>query len=694
MSKAIVIVESPAKAKTIEKFLGRKYSVVASMGHVRDLPKSQLGVDIERGFEPRYITIRGKGPVIKKIRDSLKKASGVFLATDPDREGEAISWHLAQLLDLDPRRPLRITFNEITKTAIERAVREPRPIDERLVDAQQARRVLDRLVGYKLSPLLWRKVRGGLSAGRVQSVAVRLIVDREAEIEAFVPQEYWTLDALLRTAAGGATFSARYLGVGDEKRELPDRTAVEEILRQVEGAAFRVVSVQKRERHRNPAPAFTTSTLQQEASRKLGFTAQRTMRIAQQLYEGLEVPGEGLVGLVTYIRTDSTRISQEAQAEAQEYIRGQWGEAYSQRRAGGGGAQDAHEAIRPTRTARHPDAVKASLTRDQYRLYRLIWERFVASQMAPAVYDAVSVDIDAGGHRFRATGSTLKFAGFMVLYTEGRDEDGGEEGDTRLPELAQGQPLELVELRPEQHFTQPPPRYTEAMLVRALEEKGIGRPSTYAPIIETIQQRGYVYREDKRFRPTELGIVVTGLLKEYFPEVVDVEFTAAMEANLDKIEAGEADWREVVAGFYQRFAEELDKAEDSIGRVELTPEVTDETCDKCGRPMVVKHGRFGPFLACSGYPECQNTRPIVEKVGVACPECGGDLVQRRSRKGRVFYGCANYPKCTFVLWDKPTGQACPACGSLLVEKRARGGGRYVACSRKECSARVTAGARS
>ncbi|MBE3590249.1 MAG: type I DNA topoisomerase [Firmicutes bacterium] len=694
MSKAIVIVESPAKAKTIEKFLGRKFSVVASMGHVRDLPKSQLGVDIEHGFEPRYITIRGKGPVIKKIRDGLKKASGVFLATDPDREGEAISWHLTQLLDLDPSQPLRITFNEITKTAVERAVKEPRPIDERLVDAQQARRVLDRLVGYKLSPLLWRKVRGGLSAGRVQSVAVRLVVDREREIEAFVPQEYWTIDALLRAAAGAAPFPARYVGEGEEKRDLPDRAAVDEVLRRVEGASFRVVAVQRKERHRNPAPAFTTSTLQQEASRKLGFTAQRTMRVAQQLYEGLEVPGEGPVGLVTYIRTDSTRISQEAQAEAQAYIRSQWGEAFSQRRAGGGGAQDAHEAIRPTRAARHPETLKASLTRDQYRLYRLIWERFVASQMAPAVYDAVAVDIEAAGHRFRATGSTLKFPGFMVLYTEGRDEENGEEGEARLPELVEGQELELVELKPEQHFTQPPPRYTEAMLIRALEEKGIGRPSTYAPIIETIQERGYVRKEEKRFRPTELGVVVTDLLKEFFPEVVDVEFTAAMEADLDKIEAGEADWREVVAGFYQRFAAELDRAEDSIGRVELTPEVTDEKCEKCGRPMVVKHGRFGPFLACSGYPECQNTRPLLQKIGVACPVCGGDLVQRQSRKGRVFYGCTNYPRCTFVVWDKPTGEKCPTCGSLLVEKRARGGGRYKACSNRECSARVTVGSQT
>ncbi|MBX6350802.1 MAG: type I DNA topoisomerase [Clostridia bacterium] len=687
MARSLVIVESPAKARTIEKFLGRRFAVLASMGHVRDLPKSRLGIDVERGFEPRYITIRGKGPVIARIRDEVRKAREVLLATDPDREGEAISWHLAELLGLPADAPCRIAFHEVTARAVEAAVRNPRPIDMRLVDAQKARRVLDRLVGYKLSPLLWRKVRGGLSAGRVQSVAVRLVVDREAEIQAFQPEEYWTLEADLLAEAGGLPFVARYVGPGG-KRPLPDRAAVDRVLDRLAGGRFQVVSVQAKERRRTPPPPFTTSTLQQEASRKLGFTAQRTMRVAQELYEGLEVRGEGSVGLITYMRTDSTRVAEEAQREARDYIVGQWGEPFWQRRPGAAGAQDAHEAIRPTRILRHPDLVQESLSRDQARLYRLVWERFVASQMAPAVYDVVTAEIEANGEAFRATGSQIKFAGFMVLYTEGQDEEAEEEGEVALPELRPGQALTLLGLRPEQHFTTPPPRYTEAMLVKALEEKGIGRPSTYAPIIETIQARGYVVREKKRFRPTELGVVVTELLKEHFPDVVDVAFTAQVESQLDRVESGEASWRDVVAGFYAPFASELAKAEEAIGRVELAEDATDEVCEVCGRPMVRKVGRFGPFLACSGYPECRHTKPIVEKLGVGCPECKeGQLVARRSKKGRTFYGCDRYPACTFVLWDRPTGEVCPTCGSLIVERRARGGGRYRACSNRACPAR-------
>lgn len=690
LPKTLIIVESPAKARTIKKFVGRDYAVEASMGHVRDLPKSQLGVDIDDHFTPHYITIRGKGKLIERLRQQARQADRVLLATDPDREGEAISWHLCQLLDIPEDSPCRIVFHEITREAVRRALQEPRPIDGNLVDAQQARRVLDRLVGYKLSPLLWRKVRRGLSAGRVQSVAVRLIVDREEEIEAFTPQEYWTLDAELERQAGGEVFTARYHGDAEGKRELPNRDAVDRLLADLEGRSFVVLGVERKERRRNPAPPFTTSTLQQEASRKLGFSVRRTMRIAQELYEGIELRGEGAVGLVTYIRTDSTRIADQALDEAAAYIAERFGPEFSSPRKQAGRrqaqAQDAHEAIRPTSVAREPDAIKDDLTPDQYKLYRLIWERFVASQMAPAVLDTVTVEIGAGPHRFRATGSTVKFPGFMRLYVEGRDEGAegdGDEGDRMLPELAEGDVLRVRALRPEQHFTQPPPRYTEAMLVRALEEKGIGRPSTYAPIIETIQERGYVVKEDRRFRPTELGRVVTALLKEYFPDIVDVEFTARMEADLDRIEEGERDWEDVVRAFYGPFSETLSRAEQQIQRVALPVEETDEVCEKCGRRMVIKHGRYGRFLACPGFPECRNTKPLVEKTGARCPRCGGELVQRRSRKGRVFYGCSNYPDCDFTTWDRPTAETCPECGTFLAEKRSRQGVRLV-CANPEC----------
>lgn len=694
MAKTLIIVESPAKARTIKKFVGRGYAVEASMGHVRDLPKSQLGVDIDDHFTPKYITIRGKGKLIERLRQQARQADRVLLATDPDREGEAISWHLCQLLGIDEESPCRIVFHEITREAVRRALKEPRPIDDNLVDAQQARRVLDRLVGYMLSPLLWRKVRRGLSAGRVQSVAVRLIVDREAEIEAFVPQEYWTVTAALARARDGIRFEARYHGDENGKRELPNREAVDRLLADLGGRPFRVLQVERKERRRSPAPPFTTSTLQQEASRKLGFSVRRTMRVAQELYEGIEIKGEGAVGLVTYIRTDSTRIADQALDEAAEYIARRFGPEYSVPRKQAGRrqaqAQEAHEAIRPTSVLRDPESIKDDLTRDQYRLYRLIWERFLASQMAPAVLDTVTVEIGAGPHRFRATGSTLKFPGFMKLYVEGRDEgaegDAEEPGDTLLPDLEPGDVLELLELRPEQHFTQPPPRYTEAMLVRALEEKGIGRPSTYAPIIETIQERGYVVKEDRRFRPTELGRLVTDLLKQHFPDIVDVEFTARMEADLDRIEEGQRRWVDVLRDFYGPFAETLARAERQIARVELPVEETDEVCEKCGRRMVIKHGRYGRFLACPGFPECRNTKPLLEKTGARCPRCGGEIVQRRTRRGRVFYGCANYPECDFTTWDRPTPETCPQCGTFLVEKRSRQG-TLVACANEGCGYR-------
>ncbi|BAD40466.1 type I DNA topoisomerase [Symbiobacterium thermophilum] len=721
MPKSLIIVESPAKAKTIEKFLGRKYAVKASMGHVRDLPKSQLGVSVENDFEPKYITIRGKGDILKELRESARKADRVYLATDPDREGEAISWHLAQVLKLPLDEPLRIEFHEITKDAIQRAIKQPRPIDLNRVEAQQARRVLDRLVGYKLSPLLWRKVRRGLSAGRVQSVAVRLIVDREREIQAFQPEEYWTLDARLSTAFA-QSFSARYWGMGEQKADLKTQDQVRAVVHQVagdrlpagnaavsgegtpgdpftevldlagEGLVLQVRSVKRREKKRNPAYPFTTSSLQQEASRKLGFSVRRTMAVAQQLYEGLPLGEEGHTGLVTYIRTDSTRIADEAARAAAEFIERQYGKDYvperrrePDRRAG---EQGAHEAIRPTDVTRTPESVKPYLTPDQYRLYRLIWERFLASQMAPAVLDTVTVELVAGEHVFRASGQSIRFPGFMKVYIEGEDDDGQrEEGDDLLPELAEGQQVTLQTLEARQHFTQPPPRYSEAMLVKALEERGIGRPSTYAPIIGTIQTRGYVEKRDKRFYPTELGVLVTDILKEYFPDIIDVEFTAHLEGKLDEVEEGRVNWRELIRRFYGPFEETLKQAEEKVGGFELEDEVSDVPCEKCGRLMVVKHGRFGKFLACPGFPECKSTKPILEETGVTCPACGtGRIVERKSKKGgRRFYGCTNYPDCNFVSWEKPVNRLCPECGApYLVEKRIKELGLSHVCKQPDC----------
>lgn len=703
MKRALVIVESPAKARTIEKFLGRGYRVAASMGHVRDLPKSQLGVDVEAGFTPHYITIRGKGDVVRQLREESRKAERVFLATDPDREGEAISWHLAHLLDIPPEEPCRVSFNEITREAVRRAFASPRAIDRRLVDAQQARRVLDRLVGYKLSPLLWRKVRRGLSAGRVQSVALRLVCDREEEIEAFRPEEYWTIDALLQTEPEARPFRARYWGTEEGKAELHSETEALAVAAELEEAQFLVVQVQRRERRRQPPPPFTTSTLQQEAARKLGFSVTRTMRVAQELYEGVELKGEGSLGLVTYIRTDSTRVSDQALEEARRYIVRRFGADFAEPRQRAGRAaahaQEAHEAIRPTYVDRTPEELKDSLTRDQYLLYKLIWDRFVASQMAACVLDTVTAEIAAGRHRLRATGSTVRFPGFTVLYEEGRDEDekGGrhrqdgerEEREEALPPLYDGQALVLAAVRPEQHFTQPPPRYSEAMLVRELEQKGIGRPSTYAPIIATIQERGYAVKDDGRFRPTELGKAVNALLKEHFPDIVSVEFTATMEGRLDAIEEGEVGWQEVVGGFYAGFARTLDKVEAEVGRVRVPEEVADRACPACGRPMVVKVGRYGRFLSCSGFPECRQTLPFQQRVGARCPRCGSQLAEKRSRRGRRFYGCTSYPACDFTVWSRPAGN-CPRCGHVLVERGGRGR-RYLVCAQEECGYRAEAG---
>lgn len=692
MSEAVVIVESPAKAKTIAKVLGRKYRVLASMGHIRDLPKSQLGVDIEAGFVPKYITIRGKGEVLKKLKEATKKASRVYLAADPDREGEAIAWHLAQYLELDPEAPIRVVFHEITERAIKQSFEQPRRINMALVDAQQARRILDRLVGYKISPLLWKKVKKGLSAGRVQSVAVKLIIDRENEINAFVPEEYWTVDAHLNAPEG--SLIAAFYGYGDEKTSLKNEADVRALLEHVAGAAFTVLEVHRRERRRRAPAPFTTSTLQQEAAAKLAFRASRTMRVAQELYEGLALGPEGNVGLITYMRTDSVRVAETAQDEARRYIGETFGQAYmpasAPTRKVRAGAQDAHEAIRPTSVYRTPEAVKPYLSRDQYRLYKLIWERFVASQMSAAVYDTTTAVIGARDARFRARGSVIKFDGYLRVYAEGealKDKDrktsGGDAAKDdddddfselrRLPPLQVGDRLTLLRFDPRQHFTQPPPRYSEAQLVKAMEELGIGRPSTYAPTLETIQKRGYVVLEERRFHPTELGRIVTELLEAYFPEIIDVSFTAKMEADLDRIEEGAEDWRTLLRNFYGPFSARLSAAEAEMEKVTLEPEYAGVSCVVCGRPMVIKTGRYGKFLACSGFPECKNTKPLILSTGVRCPSCGkGELVERRTKRGRIFYGCSRYPECEFTIWDRPLSVSCPDCGGLLVAKGRRG----------------------
>ncbi len=689
VADTLVIVESPAKAKTIGKYLGSKYIVKASMGHIRDLPKSQTGVEVQNGFEPKYITIRGKGPVLKELRDASKKVSKIYLAADPDREGEAIAWHLAHYLEVDENTACRVVFNEITKQAVKDAFKTPRKINMDLVYAQQARRILDRLVGYKISPLLWKKVKKGLSAGRVQSVTVKLIIDRENEIKAFNPEEYWTLTAQL--GIGKNAFSAKFYGRKGEKIELKNEAEVQKILADIAEADYIVSEVKEKERLRHPSPPFITSSLQQEAARKLNFRASKTMQIAQQLYEGVDLGKEGTVGLITYMRTDSTRLSPTAVEETRAYIADRYGSEYvpeeprNFNKKNAANAQDAHEAVRPSSVVRHPDEVKSYLSRDQHRLYKLIWERTVACQMSSAVMDTVTVDIAAGDYLFRANGSTVKFPGFMKLYIEGTDE-GAPEEDGILPVMKAQEKLHYHGLDPKQHFTQPPPRYTEARLVKTLEELGIGRPSTYAPTLETVQKRGYVAIEDKKFIPTELGELVIQLMEEFFPEILNSEFTAEMEGSLDQIEEGTENWVRVLDEFYQTFEQRLIVAEEEMKEIEIKDEVSDEICEKCGSHFVYKMGRFGKFLACSGFPDCRNTKPIVKEVGVECSKCHkGQIIERRSKKGRIFYGCNTYPECDYVSWDKPVAKPCPACGSSMIEKNVKGvkENRCVQCDYKE-----------
>ena len=672
----LVIVESPSKAKTIGKYLGPEYRVEACMGHLRDLPKSTMGVDIEHDFTPEYVPMKGKETLISELRSASKKAETVYLATDPDREGEAISWHLKELFQLPDEKTKRVTFNEITKSVVTSSIRAPREIDMDLVDAQQARRILDRIVGYQLSPLLWKKIRRGLSAGRVQSVATRLVVEREREIEAFEPKEYWTLDALLRCLDKPGSFTARYFGE-EKKRELHSLAEVEEILHDIDGKNFTVAGIKRSEKRRSPTPPFITSTLQQEASRKLNMTPRRTMAIAQQLYEGVDITGEGTVGLITYMRTDSLRLSEEALAAAKDFICARYGENYyagSPRRfRKKEGAQDAHEAIRPSNVRLDPESVKDDLTREQYRLYKLIWSRFVACQMAEARYDAVQIDAQCAGHVFRATEQVLRFAGFTAVYEEGKDDE-EEEKTCTLPELDGSEQLRADNTKQEQHFTLPPARYTEATLVKAMEERGVGRPSTYAATVATIQDREYVIKKEKRLFPTPLGNVVTDLMIERFNDVIDVEFTANMEHKLDEVEEGKTAWKTVLRDFYKGFHEEMLAAETALEgkRIKVPEEETDEVCELCGRKMVIKSGRFGRFLACPGFPECKNTKPLVERMPGRCPKCGSGILKRKSRKGYVFYACERGVDCGFMTWDVPTANDCPSCGQTLFKKSGRG----------------------
>ena len=686
-AKDLVIVESPAKAKTIEKYLGGDYKVTASMGHLRDLPKSKMGVDIEHGFEPQYIPVRDKTDLINELKKASKSARTVYLATDPDREGEAISWHLKELLELPDEKARRVTFNEITRKVVTESIRTPRQIDQDLVDAQQARRILDRIVGYKLSPLLWRKVRTGLSAGRVQSVATRMVVDREEEIRDFKSEEYWLLDALLSCGEEGR-FTARFFGKGEKKQELHSEEEVKAVIAATEREPFVVSKVKRGEKQRNPAPPFITSTLQQEASRRLSMTPRRTMSIAQQLYEGVELSELGSIGLITYMRTDSLRLSEEALASARDFIISRYGENYypgqPRRFKTKAGAQDAHEAIRPTDVTLTPERVRKDLTQEQYRLYRLIWGRFTASQMANALYDNVSVDVVSAGYTFRANYSELKFPGYTAVYEEARDEE-SDELKNPLPSLSEGETLKLEKMQPEQQFTQPPSRYTEATLIRAMEEKGIGRPSTYAPTISTITAHDYVIKEGKYLRPTPLGEVVTGLMKERFADIVDLKFTNHMESELDEIENGKAYWRDVLQEFYTGFEKEYEKAEQDLDgvRIKVPDVLSDEYCEVCGRQLVVKKGRFGHFLACPGFPECTFTKPIVVEMPGKCPKCGSRILKRTSKKGYVFYACERGTDCGFITWDVPTKDFCPNCGKTLFKKAGRGPLKAF-CINEEC----------
>lgn len=683
MAKNLVIVESPAKVKTIKKFLGANYEVAASQGHVRDLPKSQLGIDVEHDYELKYITIRGKGDILANLRKEAKKAEKIYLATDPDREGEAISWHLLYALKLNEqtdKKVYRITFNEITKKAVKESLKHPREIDMNLVDAQQARRALDRMVGYRISPLLWEKVKRGLSAGRVQSVALRIICDREEEIDAFIPEEYWSLEASLKLRGERKPVRAKYYGDSSGKKQIRSKEEMDALLQKLEGAEYKVNEVKKTERVKKPPMPFTTSTLQQEASKVLNFSTQKTMRLAQQLYEGVDIKGEGTVGLITYLRTDSTRVSDEAESAAGAYISQKFGERYvteahtekkrEQR------IQDAHEAIRPTDIAREPIRIKDELPRDMFRLYQLIWKRFTASRMAAARYETTSVHIEASGQLFTMAASQRLFDGFMSVYVQ---EDDKEEENSLSSELKKGTILTLESFEPKQHFTQPPAHYTEASLVHALEELGIGRPSTYAPTITTILARRYVAKENKNLYVTELGDVVNRMMKQAFPSIVDVSFTANMEALLDGVEMGTVSWKTVIENFYPDLDEAVQKAERELAEVTIAEEVSDETCDICGRQMVIKYGPHGRFLACPGFPECRNTKPYYEKIGIACPKCGGDIVVKKTRKGRRYYGCMSYPDCDFMVWQKPSDKRCPNCGGLMLEKGSR-----LVCTSEEC----------
>lgn len=693
-SYKLVIVESPAKARTISKFLGRSYKVEASQGHVRDLPKSQLGVDVEHDFEPKYITIRGRGEVLERIRKEAKGAKSIILATDPDREGEAISWHLATILGIDPESACRVEFNEITEKTVKNAIKEPRAVNMQLVNAQQARRLLDRLVGYKISPLLWVKIKKGLSAGRVQSVATRMVVDREQEIEQFEPEEYWYVDAQLR--AGGKQLQARLISLDGERVTLSDAEQANEAKARVEKGGFVIRSVKRGERRKHPAAPFTTSNLQQEASRKLGFTTAKTMQVAQQLYEGVDIEGRGTLGLISYIRTDSVRLSDEAVAAAREMISERYGEQFVPEKPnvykGRKSAQDAHEAIRPTNLELRPEEIKASLTKDQYNLYRLVYLRFVACQMADALYETQQIEIASdSGVVLRSSAERLKFAGFTAVYEEGTDDapNQDEHGSSLMADVSEGDHAELLSDEATQHFTQAPARYTEASLVRALEEKGIGRPSTYAPTISTILARGYVMREKKQLFPTELGVMITDMMKEYFADIVDIAFTAGMEEQLDEVEEGKLDWHKVLSDFYGPFEKTLENAESKIEKVEIKDEVSDVPCDKCGAMMVYKLGRYGRFLACPNFPECRNTKAIQVEIDAPCPKCGGKLLQKTSRKGRKFYGCERYPECDFVSWDMPVSEKCPKCGSYMTLSHTKKGDFYV-CANENCRERVAA----
>ena len=681
MAKYLIIVESPTKVKTIKKFLGSNYDVAASNGHVRDMPKSQLGFDVENNYEPKYITIRGKGDILAALRKSVKKSDKVYLATDPDREGEAISWHLSKALKLEEKDIHRITFNEITKTAVKESLKHPRAIDMDLVDAQQARRMLDRMVGYRISPLLWAKVKRGLSAGRVQSVTLRIIADREEEIAAFIPEEYWTLDADFTIPGERKPLTARFYGTEKEKITIHSKEELDTITKKLEGAKYQVAEVKKGERTKKAPVPFTTSTLQQEASKVLNFSTQKTMRVAQQLYEGVDVKGSGTVGIITYLRTDSTRISDEADASARAYVEENYGKEYVsaavQEKKSGKKIQDAHEAIRPKDITRTPFALKESLTRDQFRLYQLIWKRFAASRMANAQYTTTSVKIDAAGYRFHVSASKKKFDGFMAVYVQDEEEKG--EGNLLVKEISSETQLNFKSFEEKQHFTQPPAHYTEAALVKTLEELGIGRPSTYAPTITTIINRRYVAKENKNLYMTELGEVVNNIMVQAFPSIVDVNFTANMESLLDKVEEGVVNWKTVVSNFYPDLDEAVLNAEKELAKVKIEDEVTDIVCEECGRNMVIKYGPHGRFLACPGFPECRNTKPYLEKIGVACPKCGKDIVLRKTKKGRKYYGCENNPDCDFMSWQKPSKEKCPKCGGIMVEK-----GNKLLCINEAC----------